>query len=97
MSRAIQRLIKDYHKAEKLVGHAPSEPFGDLTSATSFTTQTYAQSMAHIRREPELTQDEKKYLVAVERKRARFLLLDASSMRDRLKQSRALPLLTRHH
>ena len=89
MSRAIQRLIKDYHKAEKLVGHAPSEPFGDLTSATSFTTQTYAQSMAQIRREPELTQDEKKYLVAVERKCT--VLLDALPMRDRSTPSRALP------
>jgi len=60
--------MKDYRKAEKLVGHSPNEPFIDFTNATSLTTPTYAQTMAQIRREPELTQDEKKYLVAVERK-----------------------------
>jgi uncharacterized protein HemY len=68
MSRAIQRILKDYRKAEKLVGRLTNEPLVDLTNATSFTSQTYAQTMAQIRREPELTQDEKKYLVAVERK-----------------------------
>ena len=68
MSRAIQRLIKDYHKAEKLVGRSANEPFVDFATATSLTTQTYAQTTAQIRREPELTQDEKKFLVAVERK-----------------------------
>jgi hypothetical protein len=67
MSRAIQRLLKDYRKAEKLVGRLTNEPLVDLTNATSFTNQTYAQTMSQIRREPELTQDEKKYLVAVER------------------------------
>lgn len=64
MSRAIQRLLKDYRKAEKLVGRSTNEPFVDLTNANTFTTQT----MAQIRRDPELTQDEKKFLVAVERK-----------------------------
>ncbi len=68
MSRAIQRLMKDYRKTEKLVGHSANEPFVDFANATSLTTQTYAQTMAQIRREPELTQDEKKFLVAVERK-----------------------------
>ncbi|UJR21541.1 hypothetical protein I4U23_024626 [Adineta vaga] len=67
MSRAIQRLMKDYRKAEKLVGNSGSEPFADFANAASFTTQTYAQTMAQIRRDPELTPDEKKYLVAVER------------------------------
>ncbi|CAF0722199.1 unnamed protein product [Adineta ricciae] len=67
MSRAIQRLMKDYRKAEKLVGNSGNEPFVDLASAASFTTQTYAQTMAQIRRDPELTPNEKKYLVAVER------------------------------
>ncbi|CAF1024320.1 unnamed protein product [Adineta steineri] len=67
MSRAIQRLMKDYRKAEKLVGRSSNEPFADFANAASFTTQTYAQTMAQIRRDPELTQDEKKYLVAVER------------------------------
>jgi len=62
MSRAIQRLMKDYRKAEKLVGRT-NEPLVDLASAATITSQT----MAQIRREPELTQDEKKYLVAVER------------------------------
>lgn len=64
MSRAIQRLLKDYRKAEKLVGRSTNEPFVDLTNANAFTTQT----MTQIRRDPELTQDEKKFLVAVERK-----------------------------
>ncbi len=68
MSRAIQRLMKDYRKAEKLVGRSINEPFADLSNAAALTTQTYAQTMAQIRRDPELTQDEKKYLVAVERK-----------------------------
>ncbi|CAF4493895.1 unnamed protein product [Rotaria sp. Silwood1] len=63
MSRAIQRLMKDYRKAEKLIGHATNESFVDFTNSASFTTQT----MVQIRREPELTQDEKKFLVAVER------------------------------
>ena len=73
MSRAIQRLMKDYHKAEKLVGRSSNEPFSDFaTTAASFTTQTYAQQMAQLRRDPELTQDEKKYLVAVERKEILF-------------------------
>ena len=63
MSRAIQRLMKDYRKAEKLVGRSANEPFVDFANAASLTTQT----MVQIRREPELTQDEKKYLVAVER------------------------------
>lgn len=67
MSRAIQRLMKDYHKAEKLVGRSSNESLADFTSAASFTTQTYVQQMAQLRRDPELTQDEKKYLVAVER------------------------------
>lgn len=67
MSRAIQRLMKDYRKAEKLVGGSGNEPFVDLVNAASFTTQTYAQTMAQIRRDPELTPEEKKYLVAVER------------------------------
>ena len=60
--------MKDYRKAEKLVGHSSSEPFTDFANATSLTTQSYAQTSAQIRRDPELTQDEKKYLVAVERK-----------------------------
>ena len=68
MSRAIQRLLKDYRKAERLVGRSTNEPLVDFTNAASLTNQTYAQTMAQIRREPELTQDEKKYLVAVERK-----------------------------
>ncbi|CAM4750907.1 unnamed protein product [Rotaria magnacalcarata] len=63
MSRAIQRLMKDYKKAEKLIGRSANESFIDFTSTASFTTQATAQ----IRREPELTQDEKKFLVAVER------------------------------
>ncbi|CAF3894333.1 unnamed protein product, partial [Rotaria magnacalcarata] len=62
MSRAIQRLMKDYKKAEKLIGRSANESFIDFTSTASFTTQATAQ----IRREPELTQDEKKFLVAVE-------------------------------
>ncbi|CAF2578783.1 unnamed protein product [Rotaria sp. Silwood2] len=62
MSRAIQRLMKDYRKAEKLIGRSTNESFADFTNSASFTTQT----MAQIRRDPELTQDEKKYLVAVE-------------------------------
>ncbi|CAF1334972.1 unnamed protein product [Rotaria sordida] len=62
MSRAIQRLMKDYRKAEKLIGRSTNESFADFTNSASFTTQT----MTQIRREPELTQDEKKYLVAVE-------------------------------
>ena len=69
MSRAIQRLMKDYQKAEKLVGRSSNEPFTDFADTASFTTtQTYAQQMAQLRRDPELTHDEKKYLVAVERK-----------------------------
>jgi Na+-transporting methylmalonyl-CoA/oxaloacetate decarboxylase gamma subunit len=68
MSRAIQRLMKDYRKAEKLVGRSSNEPFADLANAATVTSQTYAQQMAQLRRDPELTQDEKKYLVAVERK-----------------------------
>ncbi|CAF4402793.1 unnamed protein product [Rotaria socialis] len=67
MSRAIQRLMKDYRKAEQLVGRSSNEPFSDFSNAATFTTQTYAQQMAQIRRDPDLTQDEKKYLVAVER------------------------------
>ena len=59
--------MKDYRKAEKLVGNSSNEPFVDFASAASFTTQTYAQTMAQIRRDPELTPNEKKYLVAVER------------------------------
>jgi len=59
--------MKDYHKAEKLVGRSSNEPFTDLANSASITTQTYAQQMAQLRRDPELTQDEKKYLVAVER------------------------------
>ncbi|CAF4979843.1 unnamed protein product, partial [Rotaria socialis] len=66
MSRAIQRLMKDYRKAEQLVGRSSNEPFSDFANAATFTTQTYAQQMAQIRRDPDLTQDEKKYLVAVE-------------------------------
>ncbi len=50
------------------MGRSPTEPFIDFTNATSLTTPTYAQAMAQIRRDPELTQDEKKFLVAVERK-----------------------------
>ncbi len=73
MSRAVQRLMKDYRKAEKLVGRSANEPFVDFANAASFTTQTYAQAMAQIRRDPELTQDEKKYLVAVERKLNLFM------------------------
>ena len=73
MSRAIQRLIKDYRKAEKLVGSSYNEPFGEFADTASFTSLTYAQQMAQLRREPELTQDEKKYLVAVERKDLIFL------------------------
>ena len=68
MSRAIQRLMKDYRKAEKLVGDSCNEPFADFANIASLTSQTYAQQMAQLRRDPELTQDEKKYLVAVERK-----------------------------
>lgn len=64
MSRAIQRLMKDYRKAEKLIGRATNESFSDFSNSASFSTQT----MPQIRREPELTQDEKKFLVAVERK-----------------------------
>lgn len=67
MSRAVQRLMKDYRKAEKLVGSSANEPFVDFPNEASLTTQTYAQTMAQIRRDPELTQDEKKFLVAVER------------------------------
>ncbi|CAF1011617.1 unnamed protein product [Adineta ricciae] len=67
MSRAIQRLMKDYHKAEKLVGRSSNESITDLANSASLTSQTYAQQMAQLRRDPELTQDEKKYLVAVER------------------------------
>ncbi|CAF0894620.1 unnamed protein product [Rotaria sordida] len=67
MSRAIQRLMKDYRKAEQLVGRSSNEPFADFGNTSSFTTQTYAQQMAQLRRDPELSQDEKKYLVAVER------------------------------
>ncbi|CAF3674644.1 unnamed protein product [Adineta steineri] len=67
MSRAIQRLMKDYRKAEKLVGRSSNEPFTDFANAASLSTQTYAQQMAQLRRDPELSQDEKKYLVAVER------------------------------
>ncbi|CAF4574860.1 unnamed protein product [Rotaria socialis] len=63
MSRAIQRLMKDYKKAEKLIGRSANESFVDFTNTASFTTQ----AMAQIRREPELTQDEKKFLVAAER------------------------------
>lgn len=72
MSRAIQRLMKDYHKAEKLVGRSSNEPLADFANTAPLTTQTYAQQMAQLRRDPELTQDEKKYLVAVERKRIRL-------------------------
>ena len=68
MSRAIQRLMNDYRKAEKLVGRSSNESFSEFTNTTSFSTQTYAQQMAQLRREPELTQDAQKYLVAVERK-----------------------------
>lgn len=60
--------MNDYRKAEKLVGRSSNESFSEFTNTTSFSTQTYAQQMAQLRREPELTQDEKKYLVAVERK-----------------------------
>jgi hypothetical protein len=60
--------MKDYRKAEKLVGRSSSEPFTDFTNTAALTTQSYAQTSAQIRRDPELTQDEKKYLVAVERK-----------------------------
>lgn len=74
MSRAIQRLMKDYRKAEQLVGSSSNEPFADFANLASFTTQTYVQQMAQLRRDPELTQDEKKYLVAVERKNESFLL-----------------------
>lgn len=74
MSRAIQRLLKDYHKTERLVGGSSNEPFTDFANTTSLTTQTYAQQMAQLRRDPELTQDEKKYLVAVERKTIRIFL-----------------------
>lgn len=69
MSRAIQRLLKDYHKTEKLVGYSSNEPFTDCANTASLSSQTYAQQMAQLRRDPELTQDEKKYLVAVERKK----------------------------
>ncbi len=69
MSRAVQRLMKDYRKAEKLVGRSSNEPFAEFANAATYTSQTYAQQMAHLRRDPELTQDEKKYLVAVERKK----------------------------
>jgi hypothetical protein len=68
MSRAIQRLMKDYRKAEKLVGDSSNEPFADFANIASLTSQTYAQQMAQLRRDPELTPDEKKYLVAIERK-----------------------------
>lgn len=74
MSRAIQRLLKDYHKTERLVGRSSNEPFTDFANTASLTTQTYAQQMAQLRRDPELTQDEKKYLVAVERKTIRIFL-----------------------
>ena len=70
MSRAIQRLMKDYLKAEKRAGCPADEPFVDFSNSASLATQT----MVQIRREPELTQDEKKYLVAVERKYGRLLL-----------------------
>ena len=74
MSRAIQRLMKDYRKAEKLAGNSSNEPMADFASVASLTTQTYAQQMAHLRRDPDLTQDERKYLVAVERKTLRVCL-----------------------
>ena len=74
MSRAIQRLMKDYRKAEKLAGNSANEPMADFASVASLTTQTYAQQMAHLRRDPDLTQDERKYLVAVERKTLRVSL-----------------------
>jgi hypothetical protein len=61
--------MKDYRKAEKLVGRSSNEPFAEFANAATYTSQTYAQQMAHLRRDPELTQDEKKYLVAVERKK----------------------------
>jgi len=61
--------MKDYQKAEKLVGRSSNEPFTDFDNTASFTTQTYAQQMAQLRRDPELSHDEKKYLVAVERKK----------------------------
>ncbi len=76
MSRAIQRLMKDYRKAEKLVGRSSNEPFADFANTAAFTTQTYAQQMAQLRRDPELSQDEKKYLVAVERKNSILLFLN---------------------
>jgi hypothetical protein len=60
--------MKDYQKAEKLVGRSLNEPFTDFADTASLTTQTYAQQMAQLRRDPELSHDEKKYLVAVERK-----------------------------
>lgn len=67
MSRAIQRLMKDYRKAELLVGSSSNESSSDFASIAAFQSQTYAQQMAQIRRDPELSPDEKKYLVAVER------------------------------
>jgi hypothetical protein len=74
MSRAIQRLMKDYRKAEQLVGRSTNEPFVDFGNTASLTTQSYAQTMAQMRRDPELTQDEKKYLGAVDRS---MILLDS--------------------
>jgi len=68
--------MKDYRKAEKLVGRSSNEPFADFANTASFTTQTYAQQMAQLRRDPELSQDEKKYLVAVERKNSILLFLN---------------------
>jgi hypothetical protein len=68
--------MKDYRKAEKLVGRSSNEPFADFVNTASFTSQTYAQQTAQLRRDPELTQDEKKYLVAVERKKSILLFLN---------------------
>jgi len=67
--------MKDYRKAEKLVGRSSNEPLNEFANVASLTTQTYAQQMAQLRRDPELTQDEKKYLVAVESKKISFIII----------------------
>jgi hypothetical protein len=67
--------MKDYRKAEKLVGRSSNEPLNEFANVASLTTQTYAQQMAQLRRDPELTQDEKKYLVAVESKKISFSII----------------------
>jgi len=80
--------MKDYRKAEKLVGRSSNEPFNEFANVASLTTQTYAQQMAQLRRDPELTQDEKKYLVAVESKKIIFIIVIIYLLSRKKKQAK---------